>query len=390
MIASIGRGTLDLTGFRTAEARWARLGPYYAMFPVEFAFKTVAALSQPGETVLDPFCGRGTAPYVAMISRRVAVGCDINPVAWLYAAVKTDAHPSLPDVKRRISEVARAVDSCDMHPSNEFLSLAFAPNALGFINAARRELKWREDRLDRTVAAFLLHYLQAKLGQGISNQMRPSRALCPDYSVRWWRANGLIDPPDVDAASFLSDRASWRYAKGIPDRASQARITLGDATEVLPDCEEKAALVITSPPYVGVTNYKSDSWLRLWALGEGPPRADWSNDQKFNNPAKYEAMLDGVMRSAHDRTRSDAIWYLRVDARLRTLSVVRRVMRELLPTHRRYDCPSSPSRPTQTALYGDHRVKPGDIDLVYVPRSRRKPVLIRNFKLGQYAKRYVA
>ena len=98
--------TPDLTGFRTAEARWARLGPYYAMFPVEFARETIEALSRPGDTVLDPFCGRGTAPYVAMISGRGAVGCDINPVAWLYAAVKTDPHPSLSDVQRRIGEVA--------------------------------------------------------------------------------------------------------------------------------------------------------------------------------------------------------------------------------------------------------------------------------------------
>ena len=79
----------DLTRFGTAEGRWARLGPYYAMFPVEFAREVIHNLSQCGETVLDPFCGRGTAPYVAMISGRGAVGCDVNPVAWLYAAVKT-------------------------------------------------------------------------------------------------------------------------------------------------------------------------------------------------------------------------------------------------------------------------------------------------------------
>lgn len=25
-------------GFKTPEARWARFGPYYAMFPIDFAF----------------------------------------------------------------------------------------------------------------------------------------------------------------------------------------------------------------------------------------------------------------------------------------------------------------------------------------------------------------
>ena len=383
MSATAAREMPNLTGFGTAEGRWARLGPYYAMFPVEFARAVIQDLSRRGDTVLDPFCGRGTAPYVAMVADRGAVGCDVNPVAWVYAAVKTDPHPSLGDVERRIGEVAAAVRTRDRRAADEFQALAFGHRALGFINAARRELRWRERRLDRTVAAFLLHYLHAKLGQGLSNQMRPSRAMCPDYSVRWWRERGLTTPPDVDPALFLSARAAWRYAKGIPERAGNSRLALGDAADVLPDVADGAALVLTSPPYAGVTNYRSDNWLRLWALGEGPPRADWSTGQKFTNPEKYEAMLNDVMRAARDRSRRDATWYLRVDARERTLDVVRRVMSALLPTHRQYERASSPPRSTQTALYGDHGTKPGDIDLVYMPRARRKRALLKGFRYAR-------
>ena len=117
--------------------------------------------------------------------------CDINPVAWLYAAVKTKPHPSPPEAERRIEAIATAVRRRDRQPADEFQSLGFGPRALGFINAARRELQWRHSVLDRTVAGFLLHYLHAKLGQGLSNQMRPSRAMCPSYSVRWWRKRRL-------------------------------------------------------------------------------------------------------------------------------------------------------------------------------------------------------
>ena len=375
----------NLTGFGTAEGRWSRLGPYYAMFPVEFAREVIEGLSRRGDTVIDPFCGRGTAPYVAAVAGRGAVGCDINPVAWVYAAVKTDPHPCFADVERRIGEVAAAVRVRDRCPADEFQVLAFGAKALGFINAARRELRWRESRLDRTVAAFLLHYLHAKLGQGLSNQMRPSRAMCPDYSVRWWRKRGLTSPPDVDAAAFLKERAAWRYAKGVPEAAGSAVLALGDAAGTLPHAEPRAALVLTSPPYAGVTNYRSDNWLRLWALGEGPPRADWSTDQKFTNPEKYEAMLEGVLRATLDRASSDAVWYLRVDARERTLSVIRRLTEALLPAHRRYERLSpSPGR-TQTTLYGDHSTKPGDVDLVYVPEARRKPAFLKSFRLAPAA-----
>ena len=177
----------NLNGFRTAEARWARLGPYYAMFPMGFAREVIGTFSRRGDTVVDPFCGRGTAPYISMISGRGAAGCDINPVAWVYAATKTRPHPSLDDVARRIDDMNRGARNRDRKPENEFQALAFAPQALGFINTARRELQWRENVLDRTVAALMIHYLHAKLGQGLSNQMRPAKATAPDYSIRWWK-----------------------------------------------------------------------------------------------------------------------------------------------------------------------------------------------------------
>ena len=372
-----------LAGFGTAESRWARLGPYYAMFPVEFARQVVGAFSERGDTVLDPFCGRGTAPFVAMVSGREAVGCDVNPVAWLYASVKTRPHTVLADVSRRIDEIASAVCTRDRQPADEFQTLAYGPQALGFINAARRELCWRESVLDRTVAALLVHYLHAKLGEGLSNQFRPTKAMCPDYSVRWWKKRGLTTPPDIDAAAFLHKRAAWRYAKGVPEYAGSAHITLGNASKALPDTPASAKLILTSPPYVGVTNYRSDNWLRLWALGEGPARPDWTADHKFSNAAKYESMLSDVMRATRSRSRQDAIWCVRVDARLRTLSAVRRVMAGLLPNHRRYERASPAPGRTQTALYGDHRTKPGDIDLVYLPSWRRKPAVLRDFRIAR-------
>ena len=354
------------------------------MFPVEFARQVIGAFTASGDTVIDPFCGRGTAPYVAMIAGRNAIGCDINPVAWVYAATKVAPHHDLADIIDRISEIDRAVSVHDRRPDNEFQSLAYGPRSLGFIKAARRELRWRTDGGDRTVAALLLHYLHAKLGRGLSNQMRDSRAMSPDYSIRWWKERRLA-APDVEVVDFLHARAEWRYGKGIPHRSGGAHIVLGDTAEALHEQPARADLVFTSPPYAGVTNYRADSWLRLWALGEGPDWPDWSTDQKFCSAEKYEAMLGGALRATLDHAREDAVWYLRVDARERTLGAVRRAMADLLPEHRRYEQASPWSGKTQTALYGDSRRKPGEIDLVYLPPGRRKPKFIAGFRLARAA-----
>ena len=51
--------------FETAVGRWARMGPYYAMFPVDFAFRVVDRYARSNAPVLDPFAGRGTSVFAA-------------------------------------------------------------------------------------------------------------------------------------------------------------------------------------------------------------------------------------------------------------------------------------------------------------------------------------
>src|SRR4051812_1712999 len=91
--------------YATAESRWAGVGPYYAMFPMSFADAVVAAHSSRGDTVLDPFSGRGTAIYSAAIAGRHGVGIELNPVGWVYASAKLAPAPS-DEVCRRITEIA--------------------------------------------------------------------------------------------------------------------------------------------------------------------------------------------------------------------------------------------------------------------------------------------
>src|SRR5262245_38815980 len=79
----------------TAAARWSTLGPYYAMFPVSFVRATIETHCPPNGSVLDPFCGRGTVPYVARVTGRASLGIDVNTVAYLFSAAKADPEPKL-------------------------------------------------------------------------------------------------------------------------------------------------------------------------------------------------------------------------------------------------------------------------------------------------------
>ena len=85
--------TTNRTGegaYATAENRWAGVGPYYAMFPVEFADRVVRRYTAPGDIVLDPFAGRGTAIFSAATQQRTGIGIEVNAVGWVYSRAQLD------------------------------------------------------------------------------------------------------------------------------------------------------------------------------------------------------------------------------------------------------------------------------------------------------------
>src|SRR5262249_52409471 len=55
---------------------WAGVGPYYAMFPAEFADQVIAKHTKEGDTALDPFAGRGTAVFSAATQGRRGIGVE--------------------------------------------------------------------------------------------------------------------------------------------------------------------------------------------------------------------------------------------------------------------------------------------------------------------------
>src|SRR5579864_9039125 len=119
--------------FDDSISRWASVGPYYAMFPIQFAFKVVKSYSQEGDAVLDPFAGRGSSVYAAAACGRSSVGMEINPVGWLYGTVKL--RPTTENrVLQRRNECARLADDVDLRLAGlpEFFSEAYDKEVLRF------------------------------------------------------------------------------------------------------------------------------------------------------------------------------------------------------------------------------------------------------------------
>lgn len=313
----------------TPEHRWYGLGRYYAMFPPSFAHDAVKGLTHPGECVLDPFCGRGNAPYMATTMRRKSVGIDINPVGWVYTSAKLDP-ASVEEVLGRLKLISAARRSRDRRSRSRFETMAWCPDVRAFLRAARRELNWRECRVDRTLMAFIMLHMQDKRGTGLSNALWPTIACSPTYAVKWWTEEGLIHPPDVDPVAALEEKIKRRYQYGKP-RQTKGSAFCGDATTVLRQRRWiGAALLLTSPPYCGVTDYWNDHWIRLWILGHGL-RKNWQKSARFENQDGYLNLLLDVFGEARRHLVEGAAVLVRSDRRRRTAAICMRALRKVWP-----------------------------------------------------------
>lgn len=279
--------------------RFHSICPYFAMFPEEFVQKHLV-WSQPGDLVLDPFCGRGTTVFEALLRARDGIGCDTNPVAVCVSRAKADP-PRLEKVLDRLAELEELPLAAPRAPRpSEFFRMCFHRDTYRQIDLLRRELRWKRRRDDCFIAAMalgLLHGESHRTALCFSNRMPRTISTKPAYSVRWWRAHGY-QPPRRDVFAIMREVAVYRYASDLPGR--RGHIAMCDAREAsarLAEYRGRVRLVVTSPPYLDTTNYREDQWLRLWFLGGEPrPEICSSNDDRHRGPATYWPFLEQAWR----------------------------------------------------------------------------------------------
>ena len=284
--------------------RFHSICPYFAMFPESFVEKWIGLLAKPGDVVLDPFCGRGTTPFQALLMDREAIACDVNPVAYCITKAKVTP-PSLSDIRRRITIIEGRFRSEEWEQQRKtlprFFHYAFHPRTLRQLLFLRESLNWRRSELDCFIAALVLgslHGESQKSNSYLSNQMPRTISTKPAYSIRYWKEKGLR-APERDTFDILRRRATFRFESEPPKKRGVVLLT--DMRELPRKAEafdRPIRCAVTSPPYLNVTNYEEDQWLRLWFLG-GMPYPTYglvSKDDRHECVEKYWDLISDMWR----------------------------------------------------------------------------------------------
>jgi hypothetical protein len=233
----------------------------------------VTAFTMPGDVVLDPFCGVGTLPFEASMQGRVGVGSDLSPLASLVTSAKLappapdDLDAALNELDAEITASSASLDLSEVEPEiREF----FHDDTCREILAARRHL-FDPARADtppgKLIASAVCHILHGNRPYALSR-----------------RSHGIIPIPPRGEFTYKSLMVSLRAKIArlriaeLPEDFTPGLGLQGDAGEI--DFESHSIdAIITSPPFLGTTEFLRQNRVRLWFCGMDYSQQRSSRDQ---------------------------------------------------------------------------------------------------------------
>lgn len=218
---------------------------YPAMFIPQVARKLILAFSHPGDTVLDIFCGSGTALVESKLTGRHSIGIELNPLAVLIAKVKTT--PIDPQHLTRAYQ--QVIDSYTAHPfipttfpRESNIDFWFLPEAIGKLNAVKQAILSLRDRdlIDFFFVALSEIVRRASLTKhGEFKLVRDKRKVANGVDI-----DLFVSFCEIAWNNFIAMKEFWLDATD-----AQVHIIYGDSTQDQGLLEESVDLILTSPPY---------------------------------------------------------------------------------------------------------------------------------------------
>ena len=253
-----------------------------AKFFPELPRYLIKRYSEPRQTILDPMCGSGTVILEAMLSNRIGVGIDIDPMARLITKVKTTPlernllDSAADELNRLLHERRRAQEFTSSIPEFNYRDTWFKDFVL-------RELAIIRDSIDDAIMSKgdeeSREDLQAFLTVIFSSIIRDVSNADPHCTRTVIRKNleKKIAPGEVldRFSNVLLKQVQAMHAftdtcKSMKDIV--VTLPTGTATQTGLD-DNSVDLAVTSPPYINAVDYPRAHQLEMYWLGlveEGP------------------------------------------------------------------------------------------------------------------------
>ena len=243
-----------------------QLSPYIGKLKSTIARDLIETYTEPGQLVVDMFCGSGTVPLEAALLGRNVFASDASAYAVTLTKGKLHA-PQNP--KMALSALNHLLTQAKSLPLPDIATVPL------WVQSFFHPLTLQETIRMSTLLRKKRNYFLLSAILGILHHQRPGFLSYPSsHLVPYLRTNRF--PRDTYSSLYtyreLGPRLHAKVLRALKRppsttlsdhvinirRATVERVTLPDHI----DC------VITSPPYMNALDYERDNRLRLWFLGD--------------------------------------------------------------------------------------------------------------------------
>jgi len=273
---------------------------YRACFKPQLPRFFIERLTLPGDSVYDPFMGRGTTVLEAALLGRVPCGCDINPLSQFL--VRPRLNPP------RLEAVARRLEEIPLNGENAFpedLLAFYHPTTLKQLCSLRAYLLGRQvsgllDSVDEWIWMVAVNRLTGHSNGFFSVYTLPPNQATSARAQRKINEKRNQTPPARDVPRLILKKSKQLLSdvdeqarRVLSSTAGRARLFTG-AAMATPGLEsESIALVVTSPPFLDVVDYAGDNWLRCWFIGADAGSVSISKHAKLE---QWQQTMTAVFR----------------------------------------------------------------------------------------------
>ncbi|MFO8191642.1 MAG: DNA methyltransferase [Bacillota bacterium] len=244
---------------------------YRACFKPQLPHFFIKLLTEPGETVYDPFAGRGTTTIEAALMGRKVIANDINPLSKILTEPRL-APPTLDELEKRLDSLtpkSRLTNEVDLsmfyHSGTEMELLTLRD----YLREKRNTSK--EDYVDRWIRMVATNRLTGH-SKGFFSvyTLPPNQAVSPESQRKInQRLNQVPEYRDIKKLIIkktlsLLKRVTPIENDNLRSASEKALFLEDDAASTLAIPSDSISLTVTSPPFLDVVRYAQDNWLRCW------------------------------------------------------------------------------------------------------------------------------
>ncbi len=270
-LAALLKGELNFHGQGTGYASHD-LHAFAAKFPPQLPRAFIRSLTNPGDAVLDPMMGSGTAVVEALLEGRRGIGLDIDPLALRVSRVKTTRLDTEAVRSAGYKVMARAHTlMSDVERLDRALANQFDERTKGFIDywftkTTQRELMALILTIKKVPDALVRRFLELTFSSIIVTKSGGvSRARDLAHS-RPHLDNAKVPKDAIEQFSFRL-RKNLASIAALKANGTTAALVAGDA-RCMPFDDRTIDLIVTSPPYANAIDYMRAHKFSLVWFGE--------------------------------------------------------------------------------------------------------------------------